>query len=1131
MSETQHCPHCGKALPSTTIAGLCPECMLRLGASRPTEWPDETVARGTKDDRPPPPSPEEMAKHFPQLEILECLGRGGMGVVYKARQPKLNRVVALKILAPERGSEQRFSERFEREAQTLARLSHPNIVAVHDFGEADGVYYLLMEYVAGRSLRDVLRAGTITPEQALAIVPPICEALQFAHEHGVVHRDIKPENVLLDQQGRVKIADFGIAKLVGEERRHPALTEDRQVIGTPHYMAPEQVEKPQLVDHRADIYSLGVVFYEMLTGELPLGKFAPPSRKVLVDVRLDEVVLHALEKEPEQRYQKASEVKTAVEGIATGRQVSPSESEPSLQPAAVRQAMRPSSRTKGSEGTEETGRGGLGGVPPVLWVAVLAMIGTAIWKWAAFPRNPLWLLADALLVTGLIYRYKLAYTATLFFAVLGTAFTAAAGPLGLAVPVLLLNGAVTVPVLLCTGWFFPRNRACDLRPGGDLVAGILFSLPPMAFLWFVRGGYALLGVDLDADVRFFAGAFGLPVSAAGGALLALLARPLLGRFDCSATRVISPDAPRRWSAWAIGAAALWVISLPLGGAATVMLDLMGQDSHWNPGPVEAVFTLTLGALAVLTVLGSIILGIEALRRMRTDPVRSRGWLGAVAAAWVWPVLLCTVFLTSSQTSDHPNAEGTARAAAQEQSRLEAMRKVEANRGFEPVREIVLRRASDLDNAFLSLETGRILSAPDDLVGSLKTSGQLSPAGGVQVLSVLDWMREVNADLICRDGASGLTLVDGVAILMSEGGDAVSSFDSLSAFEVRGAVDAMAETLVLRTNLEPKGLTLYWFDAGEGTNTWGIRTRAGRSGLLELRSSQIQPDHIRFRTKLVASPKTPPATPFLGTSTRRQHLRLFNNAELEIVGVCRNPRNAPEWRGSDGTPLMTPPVEIIKLPALARTRRSVITVKPENEFLVYARWTLPEGVRIHSTQPSFNPRPSDWETSALVLDLERNKRSTAELFSFDNVPGTVTYEVAVSFGPWTAVSAYDLESRTAEDVSSGTMALWSEPRYDREAGALRYEVMHNVDRRTYALRMRALFRNGTAEKLVFHSGTQSGSPTKGFALIHGTEAETSAELADLRELALERTPWVRCEIPEVVLRPPADAGEVSNRTRR
>src|SRR6185369_1560623 len=150
-------------------------------------------------------------------EIFECLGRGGMGVVYKARQKSLNRLVALKLLAPERVQDVKFADRFTREAQALAALNHPNIVTVYDFGQAGGFYFLLMEFVDGVNLRQLLRSRKLAPAEALAVVPPICEALQYAHEHGIVHRDIKPENLLLDKNGRVKIADFGIAKILGDE--------------------------------------------------------------------------------------------------------------------------------------------------------------------------------------------------------------------------------------------------------------------------------------------------------------------------------------------------------------------------------------------------------------------------------------------------------------------------------------------------------------------------------------------------------------------------------------------------------------------------------------------------------------------------------------------------------------------------------------------------------------------------------------------------------------------------------------------------------------------------------------------------------------------------------------------------
>jgi len=217
----------------------------------------------------------------------------------------------------------------------MAKLNHPNIVTIYDFGRANGLFYFVMEFVDGMNLRQLLHAGRIAPREALAIVPQICDALQYAHDQGIVHRDIKPENILLNRQGRVKVADFGLAKLISDEGRAgrplpaadtertagPAVptntTEAGQVMGTPQYMAPEQREHPSEVDHRADIYSLGVVFYQMLTGELPKGDFAPPSKKVVIDVRLDEVVLRALEMKPELRYQQVSDVKTIVETIAT----------------------------------------------------------------------------------------------------------------------------------------------------------------------------------------------------------------------------------------------------------------------------------------------------------------------------------------------------------------------------------------------------------------------------------------------------------------------------------------------------------------------------------------------------------------------------------------------------------------------------------------------------------------------------------------------------------------------------------------------------------------------------------------------------------------------------------------------
>jgi serine/threonine protein kinase len=282
----------------------------------------DTVQPGDNTTAMPTLPPEELAPHFPQLEILECLGRGGMGVVYKARQKSLNRLVALKLLAPERADDPAFAARFENEAQALAALSHPHIVGVYDFGQAGGFYFLLMEFVDGMNLRQVLQNKRLSPKEALSIVPPVCEALQCAHDHGIVHRDIKPENLLIDKAGTVKIADFGIAKMV--HRGCPAPPDESAVsqhnvatipFGTPDYAAPEQADGSG--DHRADIYSLGVVLYEMLTGERPQPNFVPPSKRVQVDLRIDEIVLRALETEPELRFATAAEFRETVEA-ATG---------------------------------------------------------------------------------------------------------------------------------------------------------------------------------------------------------------------------------------------------------------------------------------------------------------------------------------------------------------------------------------------------------------------------------------------------------------------------------------------------------------------------------------------------------------------------------------------------------------------------------------------------------------------------------------------------------------------------------------------------------------------------------------------------------------------------------------------
>ncbi len=281
-----------------------------------------------KGSRPLPPSLAQVQAAFTGLQIMELIGAGGMGAVYKCRQPKLDRFVALKLLPEALAQEAAFRERFNQEGRVLARLNHPHVVTVHDFGEAGPFFYLLMEYVDGVSLRQAMQSGRFTPTQALSIVPPICEALQYAHDQGILHRDVKPENILLDARGRVKLADFGIAKIMGKglpdtvnPSTHltvaPNLTQSDMALGTPAYMAPEQKFTPERVDPRADIYSLGVVLYELLTGELPKpGQITPPSKSVGTP-GIDQVVLRALQRDPEKRPQNVTEFRTSVERLTT----------------------------------------------------------------------------------------------------------------------------------------------------------------------------------------------------------------------------------------------------------------------------------------------------------------------------------------------------------------------------------------------------------------------------------------------------------------------------------------------------------------------------------------------------------------------------------------------------------------------------------------------------------------------------------------------------------------------------------------------------------------------------------------------------------------------------------------------
>ena len=309
MNQEATCPHCGVQRPLGQ-AGTCPGCILQLGMRGAVPpLPSQGGGQGSV------PSRDELVGYFPDLVIGKLLGRGGMGVVYEAHDRKLDRRVALKILPPESGADPGFATRFLREARSMARLDHANIVRIYGFGEVRGLYFITMELVDGENLREHMARPDYSVRKALALVPGICDALEYAHVAGVVHRDIKPENILVTREGVPKIADFGLAKHNIDEVR---LTHGEQVLGTLHYMAPEQMRAAPDADHRADIYSLGVVIYELLTGELPIGRFSPPSSRAGVDPRLDSVVMRSLESEPERRYQRAADLAEGVSDAGTG---------------------------------------------------------------------------------------------------------------------------------------------------------------------------------------------------------------------------------------------------------------------------------------------------------------------------------------------------------------------------------------------------------------------------------------------------------------------------------------------------------------------------------------------------------------------------------------------------------------------------------------------------------------------------------------------------------------------------------------------------------------------------------------------------------------------------------------------
>lgn len=254
---------------------------------------------------------EEVSRLFPSYEIHVLIACGGMGAVYQATQRSLDRMVAIKILPREFSTDEAFRAGFESEAKAMAKLNHPNLISVYDFGEADGMLFIIMEYVVGKSLFHSANGLAVDQSKTLSIVADICRGLAHAHENGILHRDIKPSNILLDANAHPKIGDFGLARALERE-----IQEGEQIFGTPGYTAPEVLEPPFSIDQRADIYSVGVMLHELLTGKLPDADSRPASQICGCTQRLDAVILRALHSNPNFRYRSASELADDLEQIS-----------------------------------------------------------------------------------------------------------------------------------------------------------------------------------------------------------------------------------------------------------------------------------------------------------------------------------------------------------------------------------------------------------------------------------------------------------------------------------------------------------------------------------------------------------------------------------------------------------------------------------------------------------------------------------------------------------------------------------------------------------------------------------------------------------------------------------------------
>src|SRR2546430_9648053 len=309
-SAMRVCENCGEKIFSDAPKGLCPACVLETGLG---SLANEIVA-GIDDPR----HPADMRMDFGDYELLEEIGRGGQGVVYRARQKSLNRTVALKVIGLGQWATQAHLKRFRREAEAAANLDHPCIVPIYEVGEREGSCYFSMKFIDGGQLDEVAKRTPISIRNAAELIAKLARTVHYAHEHGILHRDIKPGNILLDAKGEPHLTDFGLARLLETKS---TVTHTMDELGTPSYMAPEQaVGNNARVSSATDVYGLGAVFYQLLTGHPPfaggttyetirLGLDTEPRQtrlgKPKIDCDLATGCLKCLEKDPKRRYASA----------------------------------------------------------------------------------------------------------------------------------------------------------------------------------------------------------------------------------------------------------------------------------------------------------------------------------------------------------------------------------------------------------------------------------------------------------------------------------------------------------------------------------------------------------------------------------------------------------------------------------------------------------------------------------------------------------------------------------------------------------------------------------------------------------------------------------------------------------